>query len=184
MKNVDFQELKVSPVISGISILSARDAYNFLLSVWDEDICLQESVFVLFLTNEKQLIDFKQLFKGGRAVCNIDNSVILRNAILLQADSIILAHNHPSGSIKPSPGDDNTTFMLNFSAYTIGVTLIDHLIISPVDFYSYADKKGIEKYPAVVTKAEYESLRGKYNNAILKYYRATEDINRLLKEKL
>ena len=63
----------------------------------------QENFIVLYLDTKNKLIKSEVLFKGGLNGCLIDPKTIFRNALLNNANSIIIAHNHPSGSLEPGP---------------------------------------------------------------------------------
>ena len=66
--------------------------------------------------------------------------IIMQAAILGNASGIILAHNHPSGNAKPSLQDDQITQKIREISQLIGITLLDHLIITDESYYSYADE--------------------------------------------
>jgi DNA repair protein RadC len=73
----------------------------------------------------------------------INPSEIFRPAIMADAVAVIVAHNHPSGQLEPSPEDRSITDRLRDAGKIIGISLIDHLIVSRSGFYSFADNGGI-----------------------------------------
>ncbi len=184
----DRQELKLNlnrgqATAPNIKIDSSESAYNFFMSVWSDEITYSEEFVCLFLGPDKRMIGYKKFFKGGRSGCMVDNSIILQYAIVVGAVSIIVAHNHPSGSAKPSPGDDEITANLNIAAGCSGVELSDHLIITPNGYYSYAEMEQLQEKPEFVLKSDYETIRAKYNKAIIDYYTTLEELNKQLKNK-
>lgn len=78
--------------------------------------------------------------EGGINETSADIRIIMQAAILGNASGIILAHNHPSGNAKPSLQDDQITQKIREISQLIGITLLDHLIITDESYYSYADE--------------------------------------------
>ena len=79
------------------------------------------------------------LSKGGIAGTSVDVRCLLREAILGQATSVILCHNHPSGRTKPSREDDNLTRKVADACMAVGIRLADHVIFAGNDYYSYME---------------------------------------------
>ena len=78
--------------------------------------------------------------RGGLASTQVDVRCILREALLKRATSMILCHNHPSGNIRPSQDDDRLTHALLEAARTMNIRLLDHVVVSDGDYYSYGDE--------------------------------------------
>ena len=76
------------------------------------------------------------LNEGGVAGAELDVRRIVENAILTHASGVVLAHNHPSGIALPSAEDVAATARAKNALETIGVELVDHLIIADGDFVS------------------------------------------------
>lgn len=100
----------------------------------------QEEVWCLYFNNRHELITRQRLSAGGSTECIVDIKQILKNAVLYSAQSIILMHNHPSGSTQPSEQDNLITFKLRDAARTLDLRLDDHVIHSDYSYYSYADE--------------------------------------------
>ena len=81
---------------------------------------------------------------GGLDSTIIDNRIIIRKAIERKSTGIILVHNHPSGSALPSPADITQTRALQKALKTCDISLLDHVIIAPGSYYSFADEELIE----------------------------------------
>ncbi len=88
-----------------------------------------EHVRLLFLDQKNHLIKDEAIHGGGVSTVPVDPRQIVKRAIILDAQSIILAHNHPSGDPSPSAADVDLTLDLKRCAHTLGLRLLDHLII-------------------------------------------------------
>ena len=99
-----------------------------------------EECWVMLLNQKLRLIRTEQISKGGITEASVDIRLVLRAALLAQAPAIILVHNHPSGSPRPSSADDRLTFSLAEAASVMNIKLSDHVIIGEgTNYYSYAE---------------------------------------------
>lgn len=101
---------------------------------------LQEVFVVVFLNRNHQVVGQKELFRGGVAATIIDPKLVFREAMHHLASGIIVAHNHPSGSLTPSKADIEITKKLAEGGKWFDIKLLDHLIISDKGYYSFADE--------------------------------------------
>lgn len=93
------------------------------------------------LTNRTNLVIKKiKISQGGVGNAAADLRLILKEAINALASGIILCHNHPSGSIRPSANDDQLTEQLRKAAKLVDIILLDHIVLADNDYYSYADE--------------------------------------------
>jgi DNA repair protein RadC len=99
-----------------------------------------EEFWVLFLNRSNRLIEKIKISQGGISATVTDVRIILRHAIELQASSMIVCHNHPSGGLKPSQPDIDITKKLADAGQIMDVKLLDHLIVSDTSFFSFADE--------------------------------------------
>lgn len=99
-----------------------------------------EECWVMLLNQAAKVIDTVKISRGGLASTQVDVRCILREALLKRATSMILCHNHPSGNIRPSQDDDRLTHALLEAARTMNIRLLDHVVISDGDYYSYGDE--------------------------------------------
>ena len=97
----------------------------------------QEEFIVVYLNNAGTIIKSEVLFKGSKDSSIVAIDEILRKAILLKASAIIVAHNHPSGNVLPSKNDIDLTNNLYKAANMLSIPLLDHLIISKSDYFSF-----------------------------------------------
>lgn len=113
-------------------------AYDFML---DKLTGLDhEEFWAIYLNTAKRVITRARISQGGVAATVVDVKIVLRHAIDNLASAIILVHNHPSGSLRPSAHDDALTDKLKNAAKLIDVCVVDHIIFSSRGFYSYSDE--------------------------------------------
>ena len=122
-------------------IYSSEDAYKVLLPTYKEGaICYKEYFKVLFLNQSSQVLGYTLISEGGITDTTVDVRVILQAALLTNSVAIILAHNHPSGSMKPSRQDMEITKQVKDAARFMRITVTDHLILTDEGYYSFADE--------------------------------------------
>ena len=122
-------------------VQSSEKAYKLLLSVFDtETIQYRESLKMLLLNRAKKVLGICSISEGGINETSADLHLIMQAGILGNAFGIILAHNHPSGHLKPSLADDQLTQRVKEVTKLLDIHLHDHLIITDESYYSYADE--------------------------------------------
>jgi DNA repair protein RadC len=99
-----------------------------------------EIFMVVFLNSAKYLIGHKIISRGGMTATVVEPGEVFKQAVLNDAHSIIVLHNHPSGNLKPSEADIRLTKRLIEAGKNIGIALEDHLIIAANDFVSFRAK--------------------------------------------
>lgn len=95
---------------------------------------------VIFLNRANKINDFKIISEGGITGTVADPRIILKRALEEDAVSIILCHNHPSGSLKPSKADEELTQKIKEAAKFFDIKVLDHLIVGDDGYYSFADE--------------------------------------------
>jgi len=118
----------------------SKDAYKVFLQMWSDNIQFVEEFNILLLNRSNYVIGFSNVSKGGIAGTVVDAKVIFSAAILAGASSIILAHNHPSGGLRPSQADLDITQKLKTGAKALDIMILDSLIITPHKYYSFVDE--------------------------------------------
>ena len=98
-----------------------------------------EVIYQLCLDRKGKLLSCKRLGEGDMSSANLDIRRMIENAILTSASGVVLAHNHPSGIALPSSDDYIATDQAKAALATIGVALIDHMILADGDYVSLAD---------------------------------------------
>lgn len=120
-----------------VKITASRDAYNvFRTSLQDLP---HEEFWVMLLNRGNKVISVDRISIGGISATVADPRLIISKAINQKASSIILAHNHPSGTLKPSQSDIELTSKLKKAAAFFDMQIFDHLIICSNDYYSFVD---------------------------------------------
>ena len=99
-----------------------------------------EEFWILYLNNANKIIKSAQLSKGGITGTVVDVRLAFKEALQLGAVGIILAHNHPSGTLKPSQADINLTRKLKTAGESLDIKVLDHLIITEKAYFSFADE--------------------------------------------
>ena len=103
-----------------------------------------EEVWAVFLDRKAKVIDQQMLSKGTLSQTAIDCRTVLRNALLVNAASLILLHNHPSGDPRPSTQDIHFTERLYKACDLMDVNLLDHIIVGEDGFFSFANENIIK----------------------------------------
>lgn len=119
-------------------IKSSRDAYLMVVPLISD--LKHEEFWVLLLSKSNKIIGKEKLSVGGMDATVVDARIVFRKALEGSAAAIILCHNHPSGTLRPSPADVELTNKLKIAGDTIGIPVLDHLIIGDGGYYSFADE--------------------------------------------
>lgn len=102
---------------------------------------LNHEVFcVLYLNQASRLLRHEIISSGGLTGTVADIRIILKNALLHNANQLIVAHNHPSGNLQPSGADKELTRKLKDAATNMDIKLLDHLIVAGVSYLSFSDE--------------------------------------------
>ncbi|RKD18263.1 hypothetical protein BCY91_15795 [Pelobium manganitolerans] len=121
------------------SIGCAKDAFNILAPYFAD--LLHEEFWILLLNNSHKLITKVLISKGGVAGTIADPKIIFKTALEHNAVNIVLAHNHPSGNLKPSQEDVSLTKKMKSAANMLDMKILDHIIIAGNKFFSFADEE-------------------------------------------
>jgi len=124
------------PIISKIT--SSKDVFNILRPLVGD--LEHEEFWVLYLNNSNKVLQKKQISIGGKTGTLVDPRIVYRYALEFGATAIILAHNHPSGSLMPSQSDKTLTQKLKQAGVSLDIKLLDHLIITEKKYFSFADE--------------------------------------------
>ncbi|NNE77873.1 MAG: DNA repair protein RadC [Pricia sp.] len=99
-----------------------------------------EEFWILYLNNSNSVLHSSQLSKGGLTGTLVDVRIVMRQALEYGAVALVLAHNHPSGTLKPSRADKEITEKLKKASLALDIKVLDHLIITQKDYFSFADE--------------------------------------------
>jgi DNA repair protein RadC len=119
-------------------ILSSKDIARFLQAQLQYK--MHEVFAVVFLNRSNKINHYEIISEGGITGTVADPRIILKKALQHEAVSIVLCHNHPSGSLKPSRQDQELTLKIKEAANFFDIKVLDHIIVSDEGYYSFADE--------------------------------------------
>jgi DNA repair protein RadC len=119
-------------------IQSSQSVFELMQPVLGE--LPHEEFWILYLNNSNKVIAKNQLSKGGITGTLVDVRLVLKKALEVGATALILCHNHPSGTLKPSRADQDITQKLKTAATSLDIKVLDHLIITEKTYFSFADE--------------------------------------------
>lgn len=119
-------------------ITCSSDSYKVIAPILMD--LLHEEFWIVLLNQANRVIGRKQISKGGKTGTIVDARIVFKASLDGKAASIVLAHNHPSGSLIPSPQDITLTKKLIEGGKLLDIRIIDHLIIGNQHYYSFADE--------------------------------------------
>jgi DNA repair protein RadC len=129
---------QLSDVKKRPQIRSSRDAYNVIAQLLVD--LPHEEFWILLLNRSNHVIGRSQISSGGTSGTIVDAKMIFKKALEVQASAIIMCHNHPSGSLKPSQADLSVTKKIKQGGTYLDIGVLDHLIISERGYCSLADE--------------------------------------------
>jgi DNA repair protein RadC len=122
-------------------VQSSTDAANILRILWEDGkMELVEQFKVLFLNRSNKVICIYNVSSGGVTGTVADPKLIFTAALKVNAVSVILSHNHPSGSLKPSRADEELTQKIKGAGAFLDIKVLDHVILSSESYFSFADE--------------------------------------------
>jgi DNA repair protein RadC len=124
-----------------IKIQNSADAHKCFLHLWgDEVIEFYEEAYLLCLDRSNRVIGYRKIGQGGVSGCVVDPKIIFSIALACGASSIMIAHNHPSGQLKPSEADVTLTKKIKEAGRMLDINVLDHIIITSDGYMSFADE--------------------------------------------
>jgi len=119
-------------------ITSSWSVFEFMQPVIGE--LQHEEFWIIYLNNSNKVIKKSQLSKGGITGTLVDVRLVLKSALEVGATGLILAHNHPSGTLKPSSADQKLTDKLKIASESLDIKVLDHIIVTEKAYFSFADE--------------------------------------------
>jgi DNA repair protein RadC len=125
-----------------VNIKSSQDAADYLRNIWNPDtLNIHETFMVIMLNNANYVNGFYTLSTGGITGTLVDIRLLFAIVLKSLSVSIILAHNHPSGNLKPSDSDLKLTEKIAKAGQLFDIKTLDHIILSPEGgYFSFADQ--------------------------------------------
>lgn len=122
-------------------ISSSEDVFQLMKPLIGE--LAHEEFWIVYLNNSNRVLQTTQLSKGGITGTLVDVRLVFKKALALGAVAIILAHNHPSGTLRPSSSDIQLTKKLKRAGESLDIKVLDHLIVTEKAYFSLADESMI-----------------------------------------
>ena len=121
-------------------VREARDVVAYLREVWDANTLeLSEQFLIVCLNGSHQAIGWVRISAGGFTQTVVDPRLVFAVALQTASSAIVLAHNHPSSSVKPSPEDIQLTKRLCDAGNLLNVKVLDHIILTRDSYASFAE---------------------------------------------
>ena len=118
-------------------VYTALEAFNIFIKGWDLNrIELLEEFKIMLLDRSSACIGISEISMGGISETTADAKIIFATALKGRASSLIMAHNHPSGNLRPSQADIELTKRFCKAGKLLNIEIRDHLIITPLKFFS------------------------------------------------
>ncbi|MBT0606613.1 RadC family protein [Aequorivita echinoideorum] len=121
-----------------LKITSSHSVFEYMQPIIGE--LGHEEFWIIYLNNSNKILQSAQLSKGGITGTVVDVRLAFKEALQLGAVGIILAHNHPSGTLKPSQADIQLTKKLKIAGDSLDIKVFDHLIVTEKAYFSFADE--------------------------------------------
>jgi DNA repair protein RadC len=121
-------------------VATSQRAFDVLRPFFEDVIEYREKFCVLLLNRQNQVLGVHTISVGGTSSTVADSKIIFQGILLANASAIILAHNHPSGCLRPSDNDKSLTKKIVDGCKLFDISCLDHLIITDESFYSFADQ--------------------------------------------
>lgn len=144
MKKYKFPKIKVKVSVTKgdkVTITSPEKMVEVMRSIFDADTILwTEEVIMVCLNRANDVVGYYKVSSGGFSGSVLDPRVVMTIALNNASSSIILAHNHPSGNLKPSEGDKSITEKIRKACAFFDMNLLDHLIITDESYLSFKEE--------------------------------------------
>ena len=139
-----FPQIKISyslniPEDQKTFVRSPDDVFNYMREIW-EDIEYRESFYMICLSTSNLVIGYYLVSLGGLRATFTDIRMIVQVALMSNASSVIILHNHPSGNKRPSEADKNITKRVKLALKLMDICLHDHIIMLNNDYFSFANE--------------------------------------------
>jgi DNA repair protein RadC len=128
---------KLAEIPESYQIKCSKDVFELFQPILSD--LAHEEFWILFLNRSNKVINRMKLSQGGISGTVTDVRIVMKKAIEYLSSGIIVCHNHPSGNLSPSESDNRITMKIKEAGNIMDIQLLDHLIITDKDYYSFAD---------------------------------------------
>jgi DNA repair protein RadC len=126
--------------LTPVKIFSSETTNNFARQFYDSQITIIEDFYLILLNNSNLVTGYVHISKGGITGTLVDVRIIAKHALESLATAVILVHNHPSGTLRPSQADKDVTKKIQNALELFDVKVLDHLILTEHAYFSFADE--------------------------------------------
>lgn len=137
---VGLKTYEKSSSIPRATMKSSNDAQNYFRRIWEEDIRIHECFYAVFMNRSNNVTKFAIISKGEVSGTIVDLKILTKLALDVLAQSVIVCHNHPSGSVQPSERDKIITTKIKEALGYFDIELFDHIILTNDGYYSFSDE--------------------------------------------
>lgn len=124
-----------------VRISSSLDTVKVLRACYDvRKLDYKEMFYVVLLNKANYCLGVSIIGVGATDQVSVNTKEIFQLALKTNASAIIVSHNHPSGNKEPSEGDKSLTKQVKEGGKLLGITLLDHVIVTSTSYYSFADE--------------------------------------------
>lgn len=131
---------KTGNTVGRKQFLNSTDSSEFARSLYGSDISIYESFWLICLARNNKPKAFYKIGQGGIDACIVDIKLIAKACIESLSSSVILVHNHPSGSLKPSNADIQMTNKAKEALKLFDIVVLDHVIVTEDGYFSFSDE--------------------------------------------
>ena len=142
LASVELSKRVIKSKVYHASILKPEDVIEWF--EFEYGVLQQECFIALYLDTKSKLIAHRVLFKGTLNESTVHPREVFKEAFLQNANLVLIAHNHPSGDCTPSQADFEVTYKMVHVAITMGVHLVDHIIVGQNQYYSFKEHKYLD----------------------------------------
>ena len=121
-------------------VKSSIEAYDYAMQFYHEDINIYESCFMIMVNNAGKIIGWMKISQGGISDTPVDARLVCKAALDTLATQVILVHNHPSGSTRPSKSNKALTAKIKTALELFSISLVDHIIVTEQKYFSFAEE--------------------------------------------
>ena len=129
---------RLEEAVSSRKINGSRDVFEIMQPLLGD--LPHEEFWIVYLNNANKVLAREKISAGGITGTLVDTRIIFKKGLEVMATAVILCHNHPSGTLKPSESDLQLTRKIKEAGTILDIRILDHLIITDSSFYSFADE--------------------------------------------
>lgn len=140
-KEIKLYELKkLQTEFPSVKLTNSKESSAFIRQFYGDDIEVFESFFILMFNTGLKTIGYAKISQGGVSMTVVDLKILAKYAIDSLASSVIIAHNHPSGTLIPSDEDRILTGKIKDGLKLFNIDVLDHIILTKESYFSFAEE--------------------------------------------